>query len=272
MNLQLSARLFLLYPLCLGMLLSISLTPARAEELSRHINVTGTAEVKVAPDEAVLSLVIETTNKNIREAIKENEQKLKKLTALLEKHGIDPKQIQTGLIQVAPVCEQSAYPKAYAPLVVQPNGQQAVPIQLPAQPADVETTGKEYKTTKSVTVRSKELAKLEELLTAVYESGFATVQSMGYQNTAQKKIQDTLRTKAIQAAREKAEALTFALGQKIGKAIRIEESGSGYTTPAAYAAYPSAYSAPPVYVVGGLGQTPEQITVSASVTVWFELP
>lgn len=272
MNLQLP---FHMLPLCLGLLFSPLANLARAQDLPRYINVTGTADVKVAPDEVVINLGVETTHKNIRDAIKLNDERLKKLIAVLEKQGIDPKHIQPGLIRVTPNDEESQhqYGKgAQAPILVpQAMGQTQIqiPVPVPGQ-ADEDSKIKDYTASKLVVVKSKDLPKLEVMLIGVYESGFATVQNVSYQNTSQKKIQETLRTKAIQAAREKAEMLTAALGQKIGKAIRIEESGSGLPSPG-YGAYP-VYSTPAVYVVGGLGQAPEQITVSANVTVWFELP
>jgi len=279
--------LFLLF---LGLLLSPWLTLVHAQEVHRYINVTGSAEVKVAPDEVIINLVVETTHKNIRDALKQNDERLKKLLAVLEKQGIDPKHIQTGLIRVTPNHEDPQQhfgkggkypvqqmqmpqpaqiaPNANAPNAADPFSQQAAESSEPRI--------KDYTASKSVVVYSKDLAKLEQVLVGIYESGVANVGGVVFQASAVKKIRETLRPKAIQAAREKAEALTAAIGQKIGKAVRIEEAGGeGSSYPRASSPFdlPSTMYRLPGEASGGpVGIAPETITVSSSVTVWFELP
>jgi uncharacterized protein YggE len=270
--------------LCLCLLARLS----SAQEIPKHIDVTGTAEVKVAPDEVVLTLGIETTHKNVREAIKQNDERLKKLMAVLEKQGIDPKHIQPGIIRVTPNHEEPAnpyskggkFPQAQQmPQFAPPNANAAPNAADPfgGQPeaASDEPKIKDYTARKTVVVFSKELAKLEQVLIGIYESNVASVGGIAFQTSALKKLRETLRTKAIVAAKDKAEALTAAISQKIGKAIRIEESNSdGSSSHDPFGpARPSAYRyAPPETTVGAVGIAPESITVSSSVTVWFELP
>jgi len=279
-----------LLPLCLGLLLSPLANLARTQDFPRVISVTGTADVKVAPDEVVVTLGLEATRKNIREAIKENDARLKKLIAVLEKQGIDPKHIQTSLIRVTLNYEeppQQHYGKGgkfQAQQLQMPNAPNAN-LPNPADPfdaaPDTEETArkiKDYTAAKTVVVYSKDLPKFEQVLVSLYESGVANVGGIVYQSSAVKKLRETLRPKAIIAAKEKAELLTGAIGQKIGKAVRIEESGGGgpsYPSAANPFDLPSPVSfryAPSDTPLGPAGIAPELITVSVSVTVWFELP
>ena len=280
--------------LCFWLIGSAFTNQARSQELARYIDVTGTADVKVAPDEVIIQLGLETTHKNIRDAIKQNDERLKKLIAVLEKQGIDPKHIQPGLIRVTPNYEESQqhYGKGGkfqvqqmqipVPQAANANAPNAAPYgadPFGGQAAEsVEPKIKDYTASKTVVVYSKDLPKLELVLVGIYESGVANVGSIVFQSSAVKKLRETLRPKAIQAAKDKAELLTAAIGQKIGKAVRIEESNSGGSaypraadpfdlpSPASYRYVPSDTSAGPA------GIAPELITVSASVTVWFELP
>jgi uncharacterized protein YggE len=276
MNLQFSFRALL--PLCLGLLLSPLATSARAQDFPRVISVTGSADAKVAPDEVVLNLGIETTHKNIREALKENDARLKKLLAVLEKQGIDPKHIHPGLIRVTPNDEHdNPYGKDGKTPILVPQAMGNTRLQIPAQAqADEDSKIKDYTAKKTVVVYSKDLPKLELLLVGVYESGLADVGGIVFQSSTVKRLRETLRTKAIQAAKDKAILLTSAIEQKIGKAVRIEEaSSSGPSYPSYDPSLPSpaSYRYAPSDTSGGPASiAPELITVSASVTVWFELP
>lgn len=68
----------------------------------RLITVTGDAEVRVVPDEVILTLGVETWNKDLNIAKKENDQRIRKIVALAKKHKIETKHIQTDYISIEP--------------------------------------------------------------------------------------------------------------------------------------------------------------------------
>src|SRR4030042_3738353 len=69
---------------------------------SRRITVIGDAEVRVTPDEAILTLGVETWDKDLTIAKKQNDERVKRLLALVKKYKIDPKYVQTDQIKIEP--------------------------------------------------------------------------------------------------------------------------------------------------------------------------
>ncbi len=102
---------------------------------------------------------------------------------------------------------------------------------------------------------------------------------MVFQSSAVKQLRETLRPKAIKAAQEKAERLTAVIGQKMAK--RCDRRSQRRRTCLSeclrslwpVATFTGLVSLRPSDTTGGpAGIAPETITVSSSVTVWFDLP
>ncbi|MCJ7508467.1 MAG: SIMPL domain-containing protein, partial [candidate division Zixibacteria bacterium] len=68
----------------------------------RLISVTGEAEVKVVPDEVVLTLGVETWDKDLNVAKNQNDERVKKVLAVAKKHKIQSKDTQTDCISIEP--------------------------------------------------------------------------------------------------------------------------------------------------------------------------
>ena len=64
------------------------------------IQVTGTAEINVVPDEVSISLNISKTDKNLNIAKTQNDESVAAVIALTKKFGIDPKDVKTDFITV----------------------------------------------------------------------------------------------------------------------------------------------------------------------------
>ena len=121
----------------------------------------------------------------------------------------------------------------------------------------------------TLTVKLHDVSKIDELLDALIKAGGNRVDGIEYQSSEMRKYRDQARQSAVNAAREKAEALAKALGQQIGKAYSIQED-----QPQEYSPYANA-------ITGGLvpdktrapvaSTSPGQMKVSAAVTVTFEL-
>jgi uncharacterized protein len=67
----------------------------------RIISVTGTAEIKVAPDEVTLTLGVDSHDKELAVAKADNDKRVKKLMSIAHAAGIDPKNIQTSALTMA---------------------------------------------------------------------------------------------------------------------------------------------------------------------------
>jgi uncharacterized protein YggE len=213
-----------------------SLAIAQDKAPSKSVRVVGTADVKVAPDRAVLELGVEKQNASIILAKQAADSAARKILAGLRTNGIDEKDIQTTLLSLH---HQTEYRNK------------------------VKVSYFTAQQTLSVTVR--DLSKLDVLLEYLIKAGVNRIDSIEYETSDLRKYRDQARDLAVKAAREKAEALAKALGQSIGKANAIEETpASQYTANASGSFYFAGRST-------GASTAAGQITVSASVTVSFDL-
>jgi uncharacterized protein YggE len=217
---------------------------------ARPITTTGDAEIKVAPDEVILVLGVETWDKNIQIAKKQNDDRVKRITALTKDFGIDPKYVQTDQINVEPRYRNGTY-------------------------TDVDFVG--YFIRKTVVITLKDVSKFEDVFTGALAAGATHVQGVQFRTTELRKYRDQARALAIQAAREKASALAGELGRKIGEPQSIQEISSSWWS--SYSArWGGAMTQNVVQNVGG-GSTfseegtfaPWQISISARVNVTFDL-
>lgn len=221
--------------------------PAQA---ARPITTTGDAEIKVAPDEVILILGVETWDKNIQNAKKQNDDRVKKITALTKDFGIDPKHVQTDQINVEPRYRNGLY-------------------------TDADFIG--YFVRKTMVITLKDVSKFEDVFTGALSAGATHVQGVQFRTTELRKYRDQARALAIQAAREKARALAGELGRKIGEPQSIQENQSSWWS--SYSArWGGTMSQNVVQNVGGGSAfseegtfAPGQISISARVTVTFDL-
>ena len=166
------------------------------------VTVTGEAEIRVVPDEIILSLGVETSDKLLERSKSNNDERVKRILALGPAFGIDPKHLQTSFIGIEPWYRE--YNR-------------------------VESL--EYRVRRTIAITLKDTSKFESLLSRSIEVGATNVHGIQLRTTELRKHRDAARALAIKAAREKAIALAGELDQKIGKAVRIQESGSGWYSP-----------------------------------------
>jgi uncharacterized protein YggE len=225
-------------------LLSLVFAPATLAQDNctrpRLISVTGTAEINVAPDEAILRLGVDTSNKDLAYAKSQHDTRAKKVIALAHDAGVEAKYIQTSELTMGPEYTQDR---------------------------DRQLVG--YFVSQTIAITLKDLSKYEALMTSLLEAGVNRVDGIDFRVAETRKYKDEARAKAIRAAREKAVAMAAELGQTIGKPWSIsEDSESGFLNGMANAAG------------GGGGMPPEsegptlapgQVTIRASISVSFLL-
>jgi uncharacterized protein YggE len=227
--------------------------PAAQSNDLRLVSVTGEAEVRVVPDEVVLTLGIATHDNQLAVAKSQNDGIVKKVLALSTEFGIAPEHVQTDYIGVLPRYPNGCYE------VCDPVG---------------------YVVHKSVVITLRDLTRFEALLTSVLSAGVNYVQGIEFRTTELRKYRDEARALAIRAAQEKAAALAGELGQKAGRPQTIQEQQSSWWS--GYGSWwgsrwGSAMTQNTVQEYGGapLGLdnslAPGQISVRASVAVSFEL-
>ncbi len=223
--------------------------PARLVEPG-SITVSGSAQVLVAPDEVILTLGVETSDMEMSAAKRKNDEIIQKVLEIATKYEVDPKHVQTDFINIEP---------RYSSTTIAAN-----------------FIG--YFVRKTVEIRLNDISKFESLYSDMLEAGVNYVHGVEFRTTELRKYRDQARALAIQAAQEKAAALASGVNQATGRVKMIHEDSSGW-----YGSYNSwwrgsSYGFQNVIQNAGGGQfveegtlAPGQISVSASVTVEFEL-
>jgi uncharacterized protein YggE len=206
------------------------------------VKTTGTAEIKVTPDRAVIQVGVERQSATAKTAKAAADVISRKILAALKAQGIDNKDIQTAYLDLQPT---SYYQKQ-----VRINN---------------------FTATQSLSVTVRDLAKLDVVMDTVMSAGANCIDGIEYQSSELRRYRDQARDEAAQAAKEKASALAMALGNQLGKTYSIEEvqqwnTSYGYGGLAANVIMegPDKRSRTPT-------TAPGQLTVTASVVVRFDL-
>jgi hypothetical protein len=160
----------------------------------RIISVTGTAEIRLAPDEVILTLGVDSHDRDLALAKADDDRRVKKLLALAHAAGVDPKNIQTSALSMGPEYSEERIPKLL-----------------------------DYEVSQTITVTLTDLSKYEDLMTSSLKAGVNRVNEINFCVAHPQKYREEARLKAVQAAREKAVAMAAQLDQKIGKPWEITE-------------------------------------------------
>jgi hypothetical protein len=172
-----------------------------ASQGARVITVTGNADVRVIPDEVILTLGVETWDKNMATAREQNDQIVARVLALAAQYGIAPEHVQTDYVGIEPRYRDGYYEER-------------------------DFIG--YFVHKTIVLTLRDLSKFEDLLAAALDAGVNYVHGIEFRTTELRTHRDEARALAIRAAQEKAEALAGELGQKVGEPITIQEIQSGW--------------------------------------------
>jgi uncharacterized protein YggE len=215
------------------------------------ISVSGSAEVKVAPDEIYLRVGVETRHESLDEAKRQNDEAVSKALTFLKVSDVKEKDIQTDYIGIEP------YYGGDSP----------------------RTKPLYYTVRKTIQIKLTKIESFEDILAGLLTNGVNTVQGIEFRTSQLRKHRDTARAMAIKAAKEKADALATELGVKRGKvySINANEWGGWWNPYGGYwgGRYGGGTFQNAVQNVSGTAETGDsplsigQISVSASVNVSF---
>lgn len=251
MKLQPTLILILSLALVLGLSAWTANQAGQPAETPGTITVSGEAEVRVPPDEVILTLGVETWHKNLQTAKNQNDQRVRQVLAVVEAYGIEPRHVQTDHISIEP-----RYEDHYLRM---------------------DLVG--YFVRKNLVITLRDIPKFDDLLASLVEADVNYIHGIQFRTTELRRYRDQARALAIQAAREKATALAGELEQGLGRPIQISEDQIGWWS--GYGWWGSRWGggmsqnviqeAGPVTTATGETIAPGQITVNARVTVSFEL-
>lgn len=226
------------------LLMAVSAAPALAETPERAFDATtldlaADGEVEAAPDQATITLGVQTSAPTAARAMSDNAQAMNAVMAALAKAGIAPREVRTTGLNLAP---QYDYPQGKPPAL---TGYQAID---------------------QVTITVNDLARLGSVVDAVTAAGANQVSGISFGLKDSTTAADAARQAAVKALTAKAELYAQATGYHIVRLVNLTESGGEPTGPVrplpmmrmAAAAMPTPVS-------------PGELTVRADITGVFEL-
>jgi len=204
------------------------------------VRTTGTAEIKVTPDEALIQIGVEHQSPRAKNAKAAVDESSRRILATLKQLGIEDKDTQTAYLYLQPMIDYRS---------------------------GLRITN--FTAEQSLSVKLRDLSKLDNVVDAVVAAGANRIDGIEYQSSELRRYKDQARDEAAKAAREKAEALAKALGNQIGKTYSIEEvqQEEGIYGVAGLAANTVMED----YKSRAASTAPGQLTVKASVIVSFDI-
>ncbi|KUJ85762.1 hypothetical protein AVO45_01905 [Ruegeria marisrubri] len=218
--------------------LFVATATGTAHAQDRHITVNGTGSVEAAPDMATLSLGVTTQADEAAAAMRANSQAVAAVLSQLDQKGIEPRDIQTRNLSVAPIW----------------SGR-------PQKEEERRITG--FVASNRVFVRVRDLDHLGEILDAVISKGANDLGGLSFALQEPEPLAAEARARAVADASEKARQLAEAAGVTLGRVISIDEHGGA--RPVMRRAEMAMADA------GNVPVAPGEISVEVSVSMVFEI-
>lgn len=171
-----------------------------------RLDVVATGEVSRVPDIARISSGVVTTAPTATGALEQNARQMASVRAALRKAGIEDRDIQTSAINLYPDYRQD-----------NPNG------------GTPQIIG--YRASNELTVKFRDIASTGKILDALVAQGANQINGPMLSIDKPEAALDEARTKALTAARARAELYARALGRRVGRIVSISEGGGGMPMP-----------------------------------------
>ncbi|MGC9048964.1 MAG: SIMPL domain-containing protein [Patescibacteria group bacterium] len=168
----------------------------RVGEQRDTISISGEGKVIAIPDIATVQLGLVTEKKTVAAAQKENTETMNQLIKKLKEQGIESKDIQTTNYSIYPQYDWI-------------TNRQVL---------------RGYQVNQTVTVKIRDLDKVSDVLDTVGTLGLNQVGGLDFNIDEPEKLRQEARIKALENAKEKARALTKAMGVNLGKIVSFSES------------------------------------------------
>jgi len=174
------------------------------------ISVTAEGKVDATPDVAKITATIESTNPDLDQARKENEQKVSQIVTKLKELKVYEKDIKTQNISAG---------KGYE-------------VQTMIYPVPPRPNTNNFSTSLEITIRSFETT--DEIISTLTQNGATNLYGpqLTLSDSKMEEAKSAARSKAVDLARKKAQDLAKLSGRSVGKAVKISEQGDyGYPVP-----------------------------------------
>ncbi len=166
---------------------------AQESKLVSQISVSGEGKIKVAPDKVVINFGIETNGKEAIDVKKLNDDATDKVLKFIKKFGIPITDLQTTQVSLN---------RTY----------------------DYDKKKYNFQALQSITITLKDVSKYDSLMIGLVDNGINTITNVVFESSKIEQYKSEARKLAITEAKHKAEDYVSVLGQKVGKAIIINDT------------------------------------------------
>lgn len=180
-------------------LIMMFITASQAQEVKPipQIAVSGEGKVKAVPDQAFISVTVETKGTNATNVKKQNDETVEKVIQFIKKSKLPKEDVQTKRISLNPQY-------------------------------DWEKKKHTYNATQTIEILLKDLSQYDELMDGLVDAGINRINSVEFKTSKLTQYQSEARKLAMKEAKQKAEDYVSVLGQKVGKALTITDNSQNY--------------------------------------------
>lgn len=184
------------------LLFLVSQTFIQAQEIKQipQISVNGQGKIKVVPDRAVITIGIQNSGKDAKTVKNENDITADKVIKFLKKYEAKTAEYKTTQVSLNQVY-------------------------------DYQKKQTNYQASQSITIALKDLSKYDEMIIGLMGQGVNRISNVEFKSSKMTELEAQARKEAVLDAKKKAEDFTSPLGQKVGKAIQINDNSAGYFPP-----------------------------------------
>ncbi|MES2575369.1 MAG: SIMPL domain-containing protein [Bacteroidota bacterium] len=180
--------------------LFMTMSYAQEQKQVPMISVLGEGKVKIAPDQASISISIETKGTKAEDVKRENDKKMDGVLKFIKSSNIPKEDYQTQRVSLNPNYDYEK--KKYSYVAIQ-----------------------------TVQILLKDLSKYDTLMEGLVNEGINRIDNVEFKSSKMIQLQSDARKLAIKDAKAKAEDFVSVLGQKVGKAILISDNTQSYNPP-----------------------------------------
>jgi uncharacterized protein len=162
-----------------------------------QVTVSGEGKVKVTPDQAFITISIDTKGTKAIDVKKENDIAVEKVLQFIKKMKLPKEDVITERV------------------ALNPN-------------YDYEKKKHNYMANQTIIIKLKDLSKYDELSEGLIDNGVNRIDNVEFKSSKLETLQSEARKLAMKEAKLKAEDYVSVLGQKIGKALLINDNSQAY--------------------------------------------
>jgi uncharacterized protein YggE len=189
--------------LIISAILFMTLSYAQESKQVPQISVTGEGKIKIMPDQATISVTVETKGNNVKDVKKQNDKQVESVLLFVKKMNLAAADYKTQRVALNPQY-------------------------------DYEKKKNTYNATQTIEILLRDLSKYDALMGGLVEEGINRIENVIFQSSKLVQYEAEARKMAMKDAKGKAEDYVTVLGQKVGRAITISDIPTNHSPQPVY--------------------------------------